>query len=413
MALLGLSAWTGVQTAAAFSGPVVYTVQVPRVVPAPVAPLPADEARITVVFGRGTSFGAVADGYGLPASAVRNAALDLYDLATVRAGHQMQIHWVDGEATPVELAYEVDEDRTLAVYREGEVWSARIDEVLYTPRTGSFTFQIDRSLWQDGIDAGLRPAGLARLARIFEYEIDFNTELRAGARFAVVGEVLEAPGRKAKLGLIHAVRLQNGGRTWTVLRHEDSAGKERFYHADGKSLKKPFLRSPLEFSRVTSGFNPRRYHPVLKRRRPHNGTDFGAPTGTPVRVVADGKVVRAGWNGGHGRFVKVEHEGGYATSYSHLSKVLVRRGDRIRQGKVVGRVGSTGMSTGPHLHFQMWKNRKYIDPMKAKLPNQSPLPASEKANFESEKAQWLPRLEGAWDPPDASDEPSPPGDASP
>ncbi|MFK7931805.1 MAG: peptidoglycan DD-metalloendopeptidase family protein [Myxococcota bacterium] len=390
------SAASGVQAAAAFGGPVVHKVSVPQVVPAPVPDPPPDQVRLTTMIRRGATFSAATDGYSVPSTAVRSAGLDLYDLAKVRPGRELTLQWVDGEAPPVELTYQVDEDRTLVIYREEEVWTGRIDEVEYTPSLGQRAFQIDRSLWQDGIEAGLRPLGLVRLAKLFEYELDFNTELQKGAKLAVFGELLEAYGRPAKLNTIHAVRLQNGSRVWTVLRHVDSAGRESFFHEDGRSLKKPFLRSPLEFSRVTSGFNPRRYHPVLKRRRPHNGTDFGAPAGTPVRSVAQGKVVRAGRAGGHGNFVKVRHDGGYETSYSHLSAINVKKGQKVRQGHIVGRVGSTGMSTGPHLHFQIWKDGSFIDAMKTKLPRQSPLPTSEKAAFEATRAEWLPQLDRAW-----------------
>ena len=295
----------------------------------------------------------------------------------------------------MELRYAVDEDNTLVVRREGSEWSSELETVEYTAETGTRAFAIERSLWQDGLAAGLRPADLARLAVICEYELDFHTELRAGASFSLVAEVLSAEGRSPRLGDIHAVRLTNGGDTWTAVRHTLPDGKDGWYQPGGQSLKKPFLRSPLAFSRVTSGFNPRRYHPVLKRRRPHNGTDFGARTGTPVRVVADGRVVRAGWAGGHGRFVKVEHDGGYATSYSHLSRVDVKRGQRISQGKRVGLVGATGLATGPHLHFQMWRDGKYVDPMKIKLPNQAPLPSSELGAFKATAQKWLPMLDDA------------------
>ena len=138
------------------------------------------------------------------------------------------------------------------------------------------------------------------------------------------------------------------------------------------------MRSPLAYSRVTSGFNPKRFHPILKKPRPHNGTDFGAPVGTPIRSAADGKVTYAGRNGGHGKFVKIKHNYGYETSYSHLSKILVRVGSRVKQGTIIGKVGSTGMSTGPHLHYQMWKNGRFVDAMKEKPPKTQKIPKKEK-----------------------------------
>ncbi len=365
--------------------------------PAPVAPvlppLDPDTVALPVTIRRGATFGGLARSLDLPADAVRAAALPHYDLARIRPDRELSVLWSDGVPDPIGLRYAIDEDVALVVRRDGDAWVAEIDEVAYTVAPGARAFEIRRSLWQDGLAAGLRPGGLVRLAAIFEYELDFNTELQPGATFTLVADVRSAPDRRPRLGDIHAVRLTNGDRSWTVFRHVLPDGGEGWYREDGTSLRKPFLRSPLEFSRVTSGFNPRRFHPILKQTRPHNGTDFGAPTGTPVRAVADGKVVRAGWAGGHGRFVKIEHEGGFATSYSHLSRVDVVAGRRVRQGETVGAVGASGLATGPHLHYQMWRNGKYVDPMRVDLPNQAPLPASERGAFEQVVARWAPALD--------------------
>ena len=145
-----------------------------------------------------------------------------------------------------------------------------------------------------------------------------------------------------------------------------------------------------------------RFHPVLKKRRPHYGVDFGAPTGTSVRAVADGRVTVAGRNGGHGNYVKLDHEGPYHTSYSHLSKILVKKGQRVQQGQLVGKVGATGLATGPHLHYQMWKNGSYVDPMKIDLPNSAPLPSSQRAAFKKTANRWIPMLPGELTPESAS-----------
>lgn len=365
--------------------------------PTPAAPAPApvalpDQVAQPVRIRRGATFGGLAASYGLPAETLRQVASEFYDLAKIRSDRELLVHYVDGDAVPVGLSYAIDEDTSLDLSRVGENWSATLHRVEYASAPGSRRFSIQRSLWQDGLDAGLRPSDLVRLANIFEYELDFNTELRPDASFALIAEVLTAPGDRSKLGELHAVRLVNGDRSWEVYRYELDDGTQAWFRADGTSMKKPFLRSPLEFSRVTSGFNPKRYHPILKRRRPHNGTDFGAPTGTPVRAVAEGKVVRAGWAGGHGRFVKIQHDGGFSTSYSHLSKISVTSGVRVRQGQVVGAVGSSGLATGPHLHYQMWHHGRFIDPMKAKLPNQTPLPEAERDRFDEVVAAWAPEL---------------------
>lgn len=365
--------------------------------PAPLADLEPDRVSQPVRIRRGSTFGTLVAPYGLSASALRQAGLEHYDLAKIRSDRSLSLEWLDGDPEPVALRYDIHGDAALVLERGTDGWTARLDEVQYDSAPGERGFVIHRSLWQDGLDAGLRPADLVRLAGIFEYEVDFNTELQAGAAFAAVGEVLTAPGRPERLGELDIVRLRNGDRVWTALRWELSDGTVSWYQEDGTSLRKPFLRSPLEFSRVTSGFNPKRFHPILKRRRPHNGTDFGAPTGTPVRAVADGRVVRAGWAGGHGRFVKIQHEGGYATSYSHLSAINVRKGQSIVQGTVLGKVGASGLATGPHLHYQMWKDGRYVDPMSTELPNQAPLPRGEVATFKARWAEVIPRLDAQWD----------------
>jgi murein DD-endopeptidase MepM/ murein hydrolase activator NlpD len=153
------------------------------------------------------------------------------------------------------------------------------------------------------------------------------------------------------------------------------------------------LRSPLEFSRVTSGFTLARYHPILKKSRPHLGVDFGAPTGTPIRAVADGKVETAGKAGGHGNYVKIQHLGPQATSYSHLSKIAVQRGATVRQGQIIGYVGATGLATGPHLHYQMWVNGRHVNPMTVDLPMTESLSPADRSRFEAEKARLFALLD--------------------
>lgn len=383
--------------AATVKGPLVERlIELPEPGPAPVLEH-LEPGRVTqpITIRRGATFGGIAARYGLPSEALLTVSRPHYDLTRIRPDRELLVSWTQGEVEPIELSYTIDEDRILILSRQPAGWQAELHEVEYAVELGARSFEIQRSLWQDGLQAGLHPAGLARLAQIFEYELDFNTELRAGAQFSLVADVLSAEGRASRLGAIHAVRLVNGEKQWTAFRFELSDGSESWYQSDGTSLRKPFLRSPLEFSRVTSGFNPKRFHPILKKPRPHNGTDFGAPTGTPVRSVADGKVVQAGWAGGHGRFVKVQHDGSYATSYSHLSRIDVKSGSRVKQGQVIGAVGATGLATGPHLHFQMWHKGRFVDPMKIKLPNQAPLPSSAKAAFQQIVERWGPVLERA------------------
>ena len=358
----------------------------------PLPQMAPDIARVPVKIGSGATLGGLLAGTGFGAGAVRDAAREHYDLARIRPDRELSFTWQDGVSEPIALSYTLDEDQTLWVTRSEGSLQARVDTVTYESSLDTRHLDLSSSLWQAGIAAGLRPIDLVRLAQIFEYELDFNTELRAGARFDLVAEVLTAPGRSPKLGAIEAVRLVNGDREIVAVR-QAKGEEETWYHPDGTGMRRPFLRSPLEFSRVTSSFNPKRFHPVLKTRRPHNGTDFGAPTGTPVRAVASGRVTFAGRNGGHGNFVKLNHDGPYETSYSHLSRIKVKNGQQVRQGQIIGLVGSTGMSTGPHLHYQMWKNGKYVDAMKVPLPRSTPLDRALMAEFQTSVERFVPMLD--------------------
>ena len=359
----------------------------------PRAALPPDRLVVALDIPAGSSFGEVVAPWGLPAHAVREAARAHHDLALIDVRRELGLVFEDGHAGPVGLRYAITDDTTLVVQAtDANDWQAWIEAVAWQSATETRVLDIDASLWQAGVDAGLRPADLYRLARIFEYEVDFNTEIRQGARLGIVAEVLRADGHDDRLGDIHAVRFVNDGRLYDAVRHVGADGIERFYHPDGTSTERAFLRSPLEFSRVTSGFNPKRFHPILKVRRPHNGTDFGAPTGTPVRAVASGVVTYAGRNAGHGNFVKIRHDGVYETSYSHLSRIAVRQGQRVAMGQRIGAVGSTGMSTAPHLHYQMWRNGKFVDALREKLPTSTPVPKAERGGFDAAVTRWLPAL---------------------
>lgn len=341
----------------------------------------------------GDTAGSLLRRFGARVEAVLSAARPHYDLTRLRQGRTIALTWHDPDPEPVLLRYAVDEDRTLVLSREGETWSGRLDVVTYEAKAAVREVVVKTSLWQAAIDAGLRPADIAALAEVFQYDVDFNTEIQPGARARMMVDELWLDGEVAKLGPPHAVRFENGGKTYVAVRFQRADGSWGYYDRDGMSRKKAFLRSPLAFSRVTSGFSLSRYHPVLKKSRPHLGVDFGAPTGTPVRAIGDGVVVTAGHAGGHGNYVKLDHEGPYASSYSHLSKISVKNGQKVRQGQLIGEVGSTGLATGPHLHFQFWVNDRYVNPLSLELPRIEPLPAEELARFEVERDRWLTMLD--------------------
>jgi murein DD-endopeptidase MepM/ murein hydrolase activator NlpD len=223
------------------------------------------------------------------------------------------------------------------------------------------------------------------LAGIFASDVDFNTDLQPGDQFEVVAEKLfREDDRFAGYGPILAAELHNDGRRLRAIRFAPEGGPAGYFDDDGRSLKKFFLRSPLKFDPViTSGFSGRRFHPVLHRYRAHQGVDYRAPTGAPVVAVAAGTVVFAGVNGGSGRMVHLRHANGFETQYLHLSSIAVRRGARIDQGQLIGRVGSTGLATGPHLHYALKRNGVNVNPVTVHraMPPGDPIPPRDLPRF--------------------------------
>ena len=208
-------------------------------------------------------------------------------------------------------------------------------------------------------------------ADLFGGRVEFSRNVQPGDVFTVVySERVTESGERLSSGPIHAASLENRGTMLAAVKHVDSKGDTRFYDENGEPLGNFFLRYPLRFTRISSQFSHSRFHPVLKVRRPHNGVDFAAPIGTPVRSVADGVIKSAGWNGGSGRMVKIKHSNRWSTAYLHLNSISkgMRPGARVKRGQVIGTVGKTGLATGPHLHFSMYDNGRYVDPMKTKLP---------------------------------------------
>jgi murein DD-endopeptidase MepM/ murein hydrolase activator NlpD len=244
--------------------------------------------------------------------------------------------------------------------------------------------------------AGGRPALAVVLADIFRWDVDFFRDLRQGDRFIVVVDEQRIGGEFYRYGDVFAARFINRGKALNAILYPDASGRLGYYDLDGVPLRKMFLRSPLTFSRVTSRFSMNRYHPVLKRRMPHYGVDYGAPVGTPVLVTADGVVALAGRNGGAGNMVRVRHPNGYETNYLHLSRFGpgIRRGVRVTQGQVIGYVGSTGLSTGPHLDYRVTLNGRWINPLTISSPPVEPLEKERLPRYLGHALAVLDLLEG-------------------
>lgn len=252
---------------------------------------------------------------------------------------------------------------------------------------------IRNSLWNSLIEQGHSPALVVRFAEILSYEVDFLTEVQTGDSFEILLDYCYVDSVPWREGRVYAVHYSGAAGNFHGCWYQTSSGHWDYYNEKGQSLRKTVLRSPLSFARVTSHFG-RRFHPISRVYRQHHGVDYGAPTGTPVSAIADGTVVRAGWNGGYGNFVKIRHSGGLASCYGHLSRygAGVKSGRSVRQGQVVGFVGSTGYSTGPHLHFEVHRNGAPVNPLKVIPPRAEPVPSKLMADYQRVRAGYLERL---------------------
>ncbi|PIT74176.1 M23 family metallopeptidase [Limnohabitans sp. G3-2] len=251
------------------------------------------------------------------------------------------------------------------------------------------------SLYDAADEARLPDAIVGQLTQIFSNQIDFHRTLRKGARFAVVYEVLEADGEPIRTGRVLTAEFNNGNKTYEAVWHQEPGQKGNYYSLDGKTLSRTYLASPVAFSRKTSGF-AMRLHPIFQTMKAHLGVDYAAPTGTPAQTVGDGVVEFAGVQGGFGNVVIVRHGNNHSTVYAHLSRIQVRKGQSVQKGQTIGAVGSTGWSTGPHLHFEFRVNGTHVDPQKVIQQAQSvPLSPSAMARFKTVASQARSQLQAA------------------
>lgn len=316
-------------------------------------------------------------------------------LRQLRAGRSL-IAMVSPEGKLVSLNLPISHgsDR-FVVKREGDGFTAVGGELaqmetLIEMRSGTIT----HSLFGASDAAGVPGSVASRFAEIFGTQIDFSRDLRTGDRFSVVYETIYDQGIPVRTGRILAAEFMNQGKTHRVILHRETDGNESYYTPEGHGLNQAFLRYPLEFTRISSTFG-RRMHPIHKRWRSHNGTDFAAPSGTPVMASSDGQVQFVGNQNGYGKTIILKHRDGYSTLYAHLNGFTrgLKPGQRIRQGDAIGFVGMTGWATGPHLHYEIRINNKPHDPMKIALPPLKPLKGKQLADFRSTAEPMLARLD--------------------
>ena len=303
--------------------------------------------------------------------------------------------YVDTESRLTRLVHRLDHLRSLHVFRDGDVFA--FEEVVVPPEVSVATAAgvIDTSLFEAGQHAGLSDRLIMQMAEIFGWDIDFALDIRAGDRFALVFEEQFKDGEKIGEGPIVAAEFTNRGRRVRAVRYVDSTGRADYFSPEGRSMRKAFLRTPVKFTRISSRFSFSRRHPILHRMRAHRGVDYAAPRGTPVKASGDGRVVFAERKGGYGRTVVLKHGSVYTTLYAHLSRFAkgIRPGNRVQQGQIIGYVGSTGLATGPHLHYEFRVRGTHRDPLSVKLPRAAPLAEAYMEDFRREAEPLLATLD--------------------
>ena len=363
----------------------------------------SERIRAEVVFARakkmprGENFAGALQQFGLSVNEVNDAtaaAQRAYNLRQLRAGNSMSVGR-SVEGTLRQIDYKIDADRMLHIVPQSQGFSAEVREIPTHTEVAVVSGRLEDSLFNAVEEAGESAEVAMRMAQIFGYDLDFYTDPRRGDTFRIVVEKKKyQQGETAGYGRILAAEYVNGPRKYQALLFHDPSGRPAYYTADGKSLQKAFLRSPLKFGApVTSHFSKARFHPILKTYRPHLGTDYGAPTGTPVQTIGSGRVVFAGRKGGDGNMVHVAHSNGYETYYLHLSRIFVRAGERVEIGKTIGLVGMTGLATGPHLDFRIAQKGQFRNFETLGLPPSDPVNKRDWVEFAAVREKWLPMME--------------------
>ena len=352
----------------------------------------------------------------------RRMALDPADLAAIRGlpgirqsldflkpGDAIELRHSEGAVQG--LTRKVSDTRTLEVVRDPAGFAAKVIVDPVETRVRTATATIDSSLFQAAESAGMSDTMALRLAEVFAWDIDFVLDIRQGDHFKAVYEQIYQDGKYLRDGELLAAEFVNDGRVYRSVRYVNEAGVAGYYSPSGQPMRKAFLRAPVEFTRVSSVFNPHRLHPILNLIRGHMGTDYAAPIGTPVHAAGDGRVIFAGRRGGYGNAVLLAHGNDIATLYGHLSHFArhLKVGDRVPQGAVIAYVGMTGLATGPHLHYEYLVHGVHKDPQKVRLPGAEPLHAAALESFRAASAPLLVRLDapGAPVPPTSPGAPAP------
>jgi murein DD-endopeptidase MepM/ murein hydrolase activator NlpD len=334
--------------------------------------------------------------YNLGSVSLENIILkaqDIFNVRSIRAGRPYHSYVSDDSLSQLKyLVYQKD-NINYVVFDLNDSLRIYEDSKPVEVSTNSFSASINHSLFASLSENGASIELAVKLSQIFAWQVDFYA-IQKGDRFKVMYEEKSVGDKIIGIGDIMGAYFQHRGTDYYAIPFEQDSVLQ-FFDQNGNSLRKAFLKAPLEFSRISSRFSKNRFHPILKRNKPHLGTDYAAPHGTPIRTIGDGIVLEAGYSGGNGNYVKIKHNSSYSTQYLHMSRFAkgIRRGASVKQGQVIGFVGSTGLATGPHLCFRFWKNGVQVDPYKEVNPPSYPVKPDLMAQFDSVKTRIMTELD--------------------
>lgn len=328
------------------------------------------------------------------ASEYLRTATEAESFRKLPVGREVQAE-TDATGKLIALRFLGDHNAQTVIEAQGEGYTTKIQEAQLEKRLFVRTGEIKTSLYAATDDAGVPEGAANQLTEIFSGDIDFHHDLKRGDKFTVIYEMTYSNGELVSTGRIQAAEFINQGTAYRAIYFQGNGQSQGdYYTQEGKSVRKAFLRSPIAFSRVSSGFSNSRFHPVLNKWRAHKGVDFAAPIGTPVKVTSDGVVSSFGNQNGYGNVIMINHQGRYTTVYGHLSRYAkgLHRGQRVNQGEVIGYVGMTGMTSGPHLHYEFKVDGQQRDPLRVALPNAQPVTAGDREAFATVADNFVARI---------------------
>ena len=353
---------------------------------APAEPLAeADPLQRTIQVSNGDTLSTVFAKVGLPASTVHqvlSSSKEAKQLTRLKVGQELEFQLTaDGQLE--RLQSKLSELESIALSKTDKGFNFKRELVKPEVQTTYAHAVIDSSLFLSAKRAGLSHALTMDLANVFGYDIDFAMDIREGDEFELIYEEKVVNGKQVGTGNILSARFTNRGKTFTAVRYTNKQGNTSYYNANGESMRKAFIRTPVDFARISSRFSNGRRHPILNKIRAHKGVDYAAPRGTPIKAAGDGRIALAGRHGGYGNAVIIQHGQRYRTLYAHMQGFAkgVRNGANVKQGQIIGYIGTTGLSTGPHLHYEFQISGVHVDPLSQKLPMSDPIARSEKARF--------------------------------